>query len=48
MLITSFHYVQEILLYQAYLYRWTPFSPVSPLVDLLPMSPGQEAMMRII
>ena len=44
MLKTSLHYVQEILLYQVYLYRWTPFSPVYPLVDLPPMSPGQEAI----
>ena len=44
MLKTSLHYVQEILLYQVYLYRWTPFSPVYPLVDPPPMSPGQEAI----
>ena len=42
------HYVQVILRYQVLLCLWTPFLPVSPLVDLLPMSLGQEAMMRII
>ena len=43
-----FQYFQEILRYQVFLCLWTPFSPVYPLVDLLPMSPGQEALMRII